>query len=505
MQKLELNKKNIVFVISLLLTIALSLWAVLFSTGFAHAAELIYTLITDNFGWLYLLAMLIFVVFAVAVAFSKWGNIKLGADDSVPDYSTKSWFAMLFGAGMGVGLVYWGAAEPASHLTAPISGIEPGSAEAIGFAFRSSFMHWGFHPWANYCIIGLCLAYFTFRKNRPSLISSIFEPLIGRKGTEGLAGRTIDILAVFATVAGVVTSLGLGVLQINAGLNYIFGVPVNTLVKIIIVVVISLIFTVSSVGGIGSVIQKIGDANLYIAIALMAAVFLLGPRVEMLENLTNGIGQYLQNFFGDSLMMLPGSDDPWVGNWRILYWAWWIAWAPFVGSFIARISRGRTIREFILGVVFAPALGSILWFAIMGTLPVHLVETGMLSLQELTQLTAAPENVMFAVMGSYPLGKLLCGVALVLLCTFFVTSASSSTFVLAMCTSTGDMNPPNKKKVLWGVMMSLLAIGVLISGGRKSVQTISLAAAFPFIFIMLFAMASFMKALKGEKTGKISG
>lgn len=220
-------------------------------------------------------------------------------------------------------------------------------------------MHWGLHPWANYCIIGLGLAYFQFRKGKPGLISSIFEPLIGEKGINGWVGKTIDVLAVFATVAGVVTSLGLGVMQINAGLNYLFGIPTTLVIQIIIIAVISVIYIWSAVDGISRGIKIISDANLYIAIGLITVTFLVGPKLEILNNLTNGLGQYLQNFFGDSLMINNYGDNTWVGAWRVFYWAWWIAWAPFVGSFIARISKGRTIREFIAGVVLAPALGSI--------------------------------------------------------------------------------------------------------------------------------------------------
>lgn len=493
------DKKNTVFIASLVLTFLVTIWAVAFNGNFTVVSNACYSFLTGDFGWLYLLVMLAFVIISLIFAFSKWGNIRLGADDSKPEYSTFSWFAMLFGAGMGVGLVFWGISEPISHMSNPIPGIEPGSEDAISFALRSCFMHWGVHPWAGYAIIGLSLAYFTFRKNKPGLISYVFEPLIGEKGVKGWLGKTIDVLAVFATVAGVVTSLGLGVMQINAGFNYLFGIPSNLMVQIIIIVIISVIYIWSAVDGIGRGIKLIGDANLYIAIGLMIAVFVLGPRLEMLDNLTSGVGYYLQNFFGDSLMLFPYGDNSWVGSWRVFYWAWWIAWAPFVGSFIARISKGRTIREFVLGVVIVPALGSIVWFAIMGTLPIHLFTEGAMSLSQLAEIAKTPETGLFIVMGQYPLGTLLCVVSLVLLCTFFITSANSGTFVLAMFTTNGELEPPNNRKVLWGVLMSVLAVGLLMAGGLTPLQTISLAAAFPFIFIMVFAAIAFLKALKQEK------
>ena len=469
-----MKDKNQVFVVSLAITIIMAIWAVAFNANFTVVSNSAYSFLTNNFGWLYLMAMTAFVIFSVAIAFSKWGKIKLGPDDSKPEYSTVSWFAMLFGAGMGVGLVFWGISEPLAHFSNPIPGIEAGTEAAANFAIRSSYMHWGLHPWANYCIIGLGLAYFQFRKGKPGLISSIFEPLIGEKGINGWAGKTIDVLAVFATVAGVVTSLGLGVMQINAGLNYLFGIPTTLMIQIIIIAVISVIYIWSAVDGISRGIKIISDANLYIAIGLITVTFLVGPKLEILNNLTNGLGQYLQNFFGDSLMINNYGDNNWVGAWRVFYWAWWIAWAPFVGSFIARISKGRTIREFIAGVVLAPALGSILWFAIMGSLGLHLGMDGTLSVAQLADIASKPETGLFIVMGKYPLGMILCVVSLILLCTFFITSANSGTFVLAMFSSKGDLNPKNGRKVLWGVVQSLLAVGLLIAGGLKPLQIISL-------------------------------
>lgn len=324
--------------------------------------------------------MLFFVVFVLLIAFSKWGKIRLGPDDSRPEYGTVSWFAMLFGAGMGVGLVFWGISEPVSHYIAPMAGIAPASAEAADFAMKASFMHWGIHPWANYAIIGLALAYFQFRKGKPGLISSVLEPVIGTK--RRWLNHLVDILAVFATVAGVVTSLGLGVLQINSGLNYLFGIPTSLLIQIIIIAAISVIYIWSAVSGIEKGIKL-------------------------------------------------GAD-------------------------------------------------------------------GVLSTEALQEVAATPEVGLFVVMQKYPFGMLLSLVALVLLCTFFITSANSGTFVLSMLTSDGALNPPNNKKVLRGIVQSVMAVGLLIAGGLKPLQIISIAAAFPFIFIMLFTCVSLVKALKTE-------
>jgi glycine betaine transporter len=493
------DKNNTVFIISLIICAAIAVWAVFLNANFTVVSNAIFNFFTVNFGWLYMLAMLAFVIYAVILACSKYGKIKLGPDDSVPEYSTVSWFAMLFGCGMGVGLVFWGISEPLSHYIAPIAGLEPGSPEAAEFAFKASYMHWGIHPWANYSIIGLALAYFQFRKNKPGLISTTLEPLIGEKGVNGGIGKLVDILAVFATVAGVVTSLGLGVLQINSGMNFLFGLPATLVVQIAIITVISVVYIGTAVAGIEKGISVISDLNLYIAIGLMTICFLVGPKLDVLNNLVSGVGQYMQNFIVDSLNMVTYGDNTWTLGWRIFYWAWWIAWAPFVGVFIARISKGRTIREFVAGVVLVPAIASIIWFAIFGSMGVTLGAKGILSMEQMAEISGTPEVGLFVVMQKYPLGMVLSLVSIVLLCTFFITSANSGTFVLSMLSSAGDLNPPKSKMLLWGVVQSVMAVGMLIAGGLKPLQTISIAAAFPFIFIMFAVMVSLVLALRKEK------
>lgn len=496
--KITTKKTNYVYIISLIITAVMAGWSIFFKDSFTAFSDKIFSVLTVDFGWSYLLSMSAFVAFCLFIAFSKYGKIKLGPDDSKPEYNTVSWFAMLFGAGMGVGLVFWGVAEPLSHFIAPM-GVEPGSVEAADFAMKTSFMHWGIHPWANYCVLGLALAYFQFRKGKPGLISSIFEPLIGEKGVNGAIGKTIDILAIFATVAGITTSLGLGVLQINSGVNYLFGVPETLFVQIIIIVIFSVIYIWSAVAGIEKGIKVVSDVNLYLAFAIMVLAVIVGPRLAMIDSFVNGLGQYIGNFIGDSMYTNTYGDNSWVNAWRIFYWAWWIAWAPFVGAFIARISRGRTIKEFVFGVVLAPAIGSLVWFAIFGSLGINLGVKGVLSADVMAKIVALPETALFIVMEHYPLAKILSIISMVLVCTFFITSANSGTFVLSMLSSNGDLNPPNGKKVVWGVVQSLLAVGLLIAGGLKPLQTISIIAAFPFIFIMILACVSLIKALSKEK------
>ncbi|WP_278246857.1 BCCT family transporter [Peptoclostridium acidaminophilum] len=483
---------NQVYYISMLIVLGIVGWGMIFKDNFATFASNLLSFLSETFGWAYLMSMFVFVVFAAGLAFSKFGNVKLGPDDSTPDFSTKSWFAMLFGAGMGIGLVFWGVAEPIFHYLAPL-GIEPGSKEAVDFAFKTSFKHWGFHPWANYSVIGLALAYMQFRKGKPGLISSIFIPIFGEERVQGPIGKTIDILAVFATVAGVATSLGMGTLQIGSGISYIFGIEQTNMMNILIIAVVTVLFIWTAVSGIDKGIKILGDINLVLAGTLLVGTFLIGPKVATMNAFSNGLGLYLNDFLKDSLSINAFGDNSWLKSWTVFYWAWWIAWAPFVGSFIARISRGRTIREFVGGVIFAPAVASFVWFAVFGALGVGLSDK--LGLDGLKAAVGAPETALFAVMQHYNLGTLLSFVTLLLLCTFFITSANSATFVLGMFTSEGDLNPSNQKKIIWGLFQSLLATALLLAGGLQSLQTISVAAAFPFIGVMLLACVSLIKVL----------
>lgn len=493
------KKKNPVFVISLILIAVMAVWSVAFNDSFTKASNAAFAFLTTDFGWLYLAAMLVFFGFVAWAALGKYGKIRLGGDDSRPEYSNLTWFGLLFGCGVGVGLVFWGVTEPLSHYLNPQEGIEAVTPAAADFAMKTFFTHWGILPWANYAVIGLALAYFMFRKNKKGLISTLLEPLTGEKLAEGWLGKMVDILAVFATVAGVVTSLCLGTLQINAGFNHLFGLPINLAVQIVIIVVVSVLYIGSAVSGIEKGVKIISDTNLYVAFGLMTVCFLVGPKGEVMNSFVNGIGQYIGNFIPDSLRISAYGENGWLGSWRLFYWGWFIAWAPFVGVFIARISKGRTIREFILGVVLVPSAASCIWGAVFGNLGINLAEKGIMAIEELQTVIATPEVGLFIVLEKYPLGFILSLVALVSLCAFFVISANSGVYVLSMLTSYGDINPPNNKKILWGVIQSVMAVGLLMAGGLKPLQTIALVAAFPFIFIMFAACVAFIKALKMEK------
>ena len=495
----EKKGKNTVFYVSLIIVGIIAVWSVAFNDSFTVVANAAFKVLTTDFGWLYLISMIIFFGFIVYFAFGKYGKIRLGSDDSRPEYSNITWFGLLFGCGMGVGLVFWGVAEPLTYYLNPTDGIEAASQASANFAFENFFMHWGILPWANYAVIGLALAYFMFRKNKKGLLSVMLEPLIGEKLANGWLGKVVDILGVFATVAGVVTSLGLGTLQINAGFNYLFGVPINLVVEIIIIIIVSFLYIGSAVSGLDKGIKIISDTNLYVAIGLLAVCFIVGPKVETLNAFVNGMGQYIGNFIPTALKINSYSDNSWFGSWRLFYWAWFIAWAPFVGVFVARISKGRTIREFVLGVVLVPTIASCIWGAVFGNLGINLGEKGLMAIEKLQEAVATLEVGLFVVLGQYPLGFILSLVALVSLCAFFVTSANSGVYVLSMLSTDGAINPPNGRKILWGVIQSVMAIGLLMAGGLKPLQTISLVAAFLFIFVMLGTIAAFIKVLKEEK------
>ncbi len=487
-------KKNQVYIISLIFLGVIVAWGVFSPSSFETAANASYQFLSGNFGWFYLLAMSTFVGFSIWIAFSKFGRIRLGKDDDKPEYSLISWFAMLFSAGMGIGLVFWGVAEPLSHYAAPM-GLTPGTKEAAEFAIRKSYFHWGLHPWAGYSVLALSLAYMQFRKDKPGLISSIFIPLLGEERVKGPIGKAIDILAVFATVAGVATSLGLGAYQINSGLNMLYGLPENNTVILAIVGIITVIYILTAITGIDKGIKWLSNLNVVIAICLVVATLIVGPTLLILNTFTNGIGDYFQNLISDSFSINPYGESQWIGNWTVFYWAWWIAWAPFVGTFIARISKGRTIREFVCGVLLAPTLASFLWFAVFGATGINL------GLEVATEAAKSPSTALFVVMSHYPMGSVLSAVAVALLCTFFITSANSATFVLGMMTSEGNLNPSNSKKTIWGLIQSCLAVVLMLASanGLKMLQTASIAAAFPFACVMLLGMVSILKALNGEK------
>jgi len=497
-----MTKITKVFWISLVIAVLFVIWGVIPSSVLPHAnlnnvTSIIQGFFVDKFGWFYLLSATALLVFAIYLIFSKYGKIKLGKPNDKPEFAYITWFAMLFSAGMGIGLVFWGAAEPLSHLGTPPFG-EANTPEAAKNALQYSFFHWGLHPWAVYATLGLALAYFNFRKQAPGLISVILEPLFGEK-VKGPWGTLIDTVVVFATVFGVATSLGFGAIQISGGLSYVFGIDKTFLLQLIIILIVTVLFMTSAMTGLNKGIKYLSNTNIVLAIALMLALLFLGPTTFIMEIFTSTFGSYVQNLPSMSLRMTPFSESgtTWLNDWTIFYWAWWIAWSPFVGTFIARVSRGRTIREFVLGVLLVPTIFGAIWFAVFGGTTINLEMFEGTNLADVAE-NLGTESVLFAVFEHIPYGTVLSLIGILLISTFFVTSADSATFVLGMQTTGGSLFPPNYVKFAWGIVQSAAAAVLLWQGGLGALQTASIIVALPFTVILILVIISLMKAFKQE-------
>src|SRR5690625_1770294 len=373
----------VVFWVSVGFLVLFSLFGALFTETAASTFEAVQTFFVSNFNWFYVLAATGCLIFIVWLVFSRFSLIRLGKPGSRPEFGYASWFAMLFSAGMGIGLVYWGVAEPLLHYLDPPAA-EPGTGAALTEAMRATFFHWGLHPWAIYAVIGLPLAYFHFRHDLPMTPSSIFYPLLGER-VRGPIGYAIDILTVVATVFGIATSLGLGVLQVNTGLNLVFGMPQTQLVQMVLIAVITFVATISVVTGLRGGVKRLSEINISLAGLLMLFVLLLGPTVYILDVLISTVGDYFQNLISTSFWVNPDPTSNWQSSWTLFYWGWWISWAPFVGIFIARISKGRTVREFILGVLLVPTAVTFVWFSVFGGAGIFVELFGNVELAAITQ------------------------------------------------------------------------------------------------------------------------
>lgn len=478
-------KENTIFYTTFLIIFVILSIIGLDKITFEKATTNLLDSIITNFGFLYLIIVLVIALVCLFLCCSSYGNIKLGKDNSKPEYSNLSWFSMLFSAGMGVGLVFFGVAEPMTHYAYPIGGIDGGTKEAIDFAFKTSFFHWGIHPWAIYSFLALAMAYFQFRKGEKGLISSLFSPILKGKSYEKKVKTIIDIIAILATITGVATTLGLGALQINSGLNYLFNIPNSILSQIVIITIVTVIFIASALGSLDKGIKILSNINVLISVVLLLMVIILGPTISIFNVFSENLGNYLNNFLKISLKTNSFGDNKWMSAWTIFYWSNWVAWTPFVGTFIARISKGRTIREFVIGVVIIPSIVSFIWFSAFGTLGITLGK------EFVTVAVENTETALFLVFGQYRFGALMSGIAILLLGSFFITSADSTTYVLGMMSSDGDLNPPSYKKLIWGITQSLLAIALIFAGGLNMLKTASIIIAFPLLIlfpIMIFTM-----------------
>ncbi|MED3964431.1 BCCT family transporter [Niallia taxi] len=489
-----MKKVSIVFYISTAILLLLVLVGILAPAFLENLTNTVQSFITNIFGWYYLIIVSFFLVVCIYLLFSPAGRIKLGKQDDKPEFSRISWLAMLFSAGMGIGLVFYGTAEPISHYAISSPTGEVGTEQGMKDAMRYTFFHWGIHAWAIYGLVALCLAYFTFRKGKVSLISATLKPVIGKRA-EGFTGKVVDTIAVIATVLGVATTLGFGAVQINGGLSFVYGVPTNITTQFIIICIVTALFIYSALSGLGKGIKILSNANMILAGILFLMLFLIGPTLFNLNLFTDTLGAYLQNIVNMSFRIAPLNEEKraWINNWTIFYWAWWIAWSPFVGVFIARISRGRTIKEFVAYVLFIPAVIGFLWFSVFGGTAMQLEQNNMGMISGL-----ATEESLFGVLENYPLSTTLSILAIILIGVFFITSADSGTFVLAMMTTNGSLNPSNRLKVIWGVLLAAMALVLLYSGGLQALQNMMIIAALPFSIIIAIMAVSLLKSVNQE-------
>jgi glycine betaine transporter len=484
-----------IFAASVLIAVAVVAWGAIGPDSLASVADAVLGWIIRTFGWAFVLSTLGFVLLAAFLAVSRFGSIRLGADDDVPEFRTSSWVAMMFSAGMGIGLMFYGVAEPLSHLGAPPFGAaKPATPEAARVAMDYSYFHWAFHPWAIYAVVGLALAYFTFRKGQPNLISSAFRPLIGDR-VEGPVGKSIDTLAVLATLFGSAASLGLGALQINSGLNFLWGVDQTEVLAVLVILVLTSLFVLSAVSGVEKGIQWLSNGNMVLAILLLLFLLLVGPTTFIFDTLTEGVGAYVTSIVPFSFRTGAFGDREWLASWTIFYWAWWISWAPFVGTFIARISKGRTIGQFVLGVVLIPSGVTFVWFAILGGSAIDLQLTGQANLLATID---KPEVALFTTLEQFPLGDVTSFLVVVLVALFFVSGADAASVVMGMLCSYGNLEPSKTVVIVFGALTGAAAAVLLLAGGLQGLQQGAIIVAAPFLVVMIGLCVGLLKALAAE-------
>lgn len=485
-----------VFFSSAILSLLIVVYAVLVPEQAGDVFSAVQDWVISTAGWFYVLSVALFLIFMVGLALSDYGRIKLGPDHSEPYYSYASWFAMLFSAGMGIGLMFFSVAEPVLHMMEPPEG-EAGSVAAARDAMRITFFHWGIHAWAIYAVVALSLAYFSFRQGLPLTIRSSLYPLIGER-IYGPIGHTVDTFAVLGTLFGVATSLGLGVVQVNAGLNYLFDLPVGVGIQVLLIAVITSMATISVVLGLDGGIRRVSELNLVLAVTLLLFVLITGPTLYLLQTLVQNTGHYLASLVDTTFNLYAYEPRGWLGGWTLFYWGWWIAWSPFVGMFIARISRGRTIREFIGGVLLVPTGFTFMWMTFFGNTAIHMILNE--GIVQLGDAVAADVSVaLFQFFEQLPLSAIASLLATILVITFFVTSSDSGSLVVDMLTSGGtDEDTPLWQRIFWAVTEGVIAAALLLAGGLAALQTATIASALPFIVIMLLMCWGLMRALRLE-------
>jgi choline/glycine/proline betaine transport protein len=423
---------------------------------------------------------------------SRFGDIKLGPDHSEPEYSALSWFSMLFAAGMGIGLMFFGVAEPVMHFLQPPHG-EGGTVEAAGHAMTLTYFHWGLHAWAIYAIVALLLGYFSFRHGLPLTMRSAFYPLIGER-IYGPIGAAIDVFAIVCTACGIATSLGLGVVQINSGLQYLFGVPVSGAVQVVLIVITMALASISVAMGLNAGIKRLSELNIALSVLLLIGVLIAGPTILILGATLESLGIYVSELVSKTFTLYAYDPTDWLGGWTIFYWGWWLSWSPFVGLFIARISRGRTIRQFTFGAILVPCGFTLLWMGVFGNSAIDLILNAGAS--QLADAVAANQAVaLFRFLEYLPFSTFLAGLSLAMIVIFFVTSADSGALVLNMLSANGRDDTPILQRVFWAAVIGAIAAVLLLAGGLSSLQTAAIASALPFSVALLGAIWGFARAL----------
>lgn len=456
--------------------------------------------IGNTFGWLYILAANFFVLVMILIASSDYGKIRIGGPDALPEFSTVSWYAMLISAGMGIGLMFWSVGEPIFHFMtpSPMFDVPPSSAQSAQVALGLTYYHWGIHPWGIYALVGLSLAFFAYNRGLPLTIRSIFYPLLGER-IYGFWGNVIDILSVMATLFGLATSLGLGVKQVASGLNYLFGLPNTTTSAVILIAVITLLAVISIASGLDKGVKFLSMANMGTAGVFMLFLLIAGPTVYILKAFTQNLGFYIQNlpqlsFWVETFYGAEGSN--WQNPWTIFYWGWWISWSPFVGMFIARISKGRTVREFILGVMIFPTLLSFFWMSCFGGSALWLQLTGTMDIA--TAVSKDVSTALFVMLEGFPLTRIASFVGIMLVSIFFITSSDSGSLVVDHLTSGGKLDSPVPQRIFWGVMEGVCAAVLLMGGGLAALQSASIATGLPFTIVLLVMCYSLYRGLQEE-------
>ncbi|RYY51237.1 MAG: BCCT family transporter [Actinomycetales bacterium] len=493
----------VVFGFTGVVAIGFVVWGLVSTSGLKAASDTSRSWVITNTGWFFVLVASFFVIYVLWLAASKYGRIPLGRDDEGPEFRTVSWIAMMFSAGMGIGLMFWGVAEPLSHFASPPPGTgEAQSDEAVQSAMASTMFHWGLHPWAIYAVVGIAIAYGTFRKGRKQLISSAFVPLFGRRA-EGPAGKVIDILAIFATLFGSAASLGLGALQIGAGLQFNGWIDEpSKIVLVSVITVLTILFILSAVSGIERGIQWLSNTNMVLALVLAVFVFVAGPTLFILNLVPTALGDYASQMTEMASRTAASGDDAmeaWLSGWTIFYWAWWVSWTPFVGMFIARISRGRTIREFVTGVLLVPTLVSLVWFAIFGG-------AGIFEQRDGAGIVGADGAVqsdfaLFQLLEQYPAASITSVLVMVLVGIFFVSGADAASIVMGTLSERGSTEPSKPSVIFWGALTGAVAAIMLVIGGSDALtglQNITIVASVPFVFVMVGLCLALYKDLQTD-------